>query len=100
MGDPADLPLREDNARRLTQAGDERLTLTFTEDCWVEIKDNADRTLFGDLGRAGQELEFIGAGPFNVLLGYAPGVRMSFNGEAVVLTPHTRNAVADLVLGQ
>ena len=30
----------------------------------------------------------------------APGVRMAFNGEPVVLGPHTRNNVANLVLGQ
>jgi len=42
----------------------------------------------------------VGQAPFRVLLGYAPGVQMSFNGETVVLAPHTRNNVATLVLGQ
>lgn len=100
VADPASLPQREETARRLTELGSDRLSLLFTEDCWVEIKDTADNTLFGDLGRAGQELEFVGGGPFRVLLGYAPGVLLKFNDEPIALTPHTRNNVASLVLGQ
>ncbi|NOX52804.1 MAG: DUF4115 domain-containing protein [Gammaproteobacteria bacterium] len=49
---------------------------------------------------AGQSVEFIGQGPFRVLLGYAPGAILQFNYETVALTPHTRNNVAKLVLGQ
>lgn len=100
VADPASLPQREDAARRLTELGDDRLSLLFTEDCWVEIKDTSDNTLFGDLGRAGQQLELVGSGPFRVLLGYAPGVLLKYNDEPVALSPHTRNNVASLVLGQ
>ncbi len=89
-----------DPARRLTPDGDDRLTLVFSEDCWVEIKDTAGVQLYGDLGRGGQTLEFVGAGPYRVLLGYAPGVVLLFNAEPIALTPHTRNNVANLVLGQ
>ncbi len=89
-----------DPARRLTPDGDDRLTLVFSEDCWVEIKDTAGVQLYGDLGRGGQTLEFVGAGPYRVLLGYAPGVVLLFNEEPIALTPHTRNNVANLVLGQ
>ena len=53
-----------------------------------------------DLSRSGQTLELVGSSPFRILLGYAPGVRMAFNGDPVVLGPHTRNNVANLVLGQ
>ncbi len=87
-------------ARRLTPHGQERLKIKFTEDCWVEIKHSDGRTLVGELGMAGQSLEFIGQGPFRVLLGYAPGAILQFNHETVALTPHTRNNVAKLVLGQ
>lgn len=89
-----------DAARRLTADGEDRLSLEFTEECWVEIKDTQGQLLYGDLGRAGQRMEFVGAAPFRLLLGYAPGVLLSFNSEPVALTPHTRNNVASLVLGQ
>ncbi len=87
-------------ARRITAEGDDLLRMEFSEDCWVEVMSATGSLLYGDLNRSGRILVLVGEAPFRVLLGYAPGVRMSFNGEAVVLTPHTRNAVADLVLGQ
>jgi len=86
--------------RRLTSSGADRLTLQFVEECWVEIKDAEGNVLFGDLGQSGQSMHFIGAGPFRVLLGYAPGAELSFNAEPIALAPHTRNNVANLVLGQ
>ncbi|MEM9743671.1 MAG: RodZ domain-containing protein [Pseudomonadota bacterium] len=86
-------------ARRLGP-GDERLTMRFTADCWVEIRSIERRMLFSALSTADSELELVGTGPFNILLGYAPGASLEFNGQAVSLAPHTRNNVARLVVGQ
>jgi len=89
-----------DSARRITAAGDDRLAFGFSDDCWVEVKSASGANLYSDLNRAGSELELVGQGPFRILLGYAPGARLTFNGEPVPLAPHTRNNVATLVLGQ
>lgn len=89
-----------DGYRSLTPSGSQRLSLDFTEDCWVEIKDAQGETLFADLGRPGRSFRFMGEGPFHILLGYAPGALLSFNEEPVALSPHTRNNVASVVLGQ
>jgi cytoskeleton protein RodZ len=88
------------SARRISDGGDDRLTFGFAGDSWIEIKDNAGATLFGDLGKTGTTLELVGQPPFHILLGNAPAVTLQFNGERVVLAPHTRNNVATLVLGQ
>lgn len=85
---------------RLTPTGEDRLSLEFTADCWVEVKDEANLNLYGDLGRAGDSLELIGASPFRILLGYAPGVVLAYNGEPVPLSSYTRNNVAALWLGR
>lgn len=87
-------------ARRITQSGDDELRFEFTEDCWVEVKSGSGRSLYSDLSRAGSSLALVGEGPFRILLGYAPGATVAFNGEQVPLAPHTRNNVASLVLGQ
>ena len=87
-------------ARRITPAGDASLNLRFSDDCWVEVKSPAGRSLYSELSRAGDDLTLVGDAPFSVLLGYAPGVVLSFNGESIPLAPHTRNNVANLVLGQ
>lgn len=86
--------------RRLTPTGEDRLSLEFTEECWVDIKGTDGVSLYANLGRPGRQMEFVGAAPFRVLLGYAPGVLLKFNAEPVALAPHTRNNVASLVIGQ
>jgi cytoskeleton protein RodZ len=88
-----------ESVRRLTPAGDERLDLAFTDDCWVEIKDVNGRNLYSDLARAGATLAFVGQGPFRILLGYGPAVTLAFNGAPVPLRSYTRNNVASLVVG-
>ena len=85
---------------RLTTVGDEQLRFEFTEDCWVEIFDTEGEVLYQNLLRRRQTLFLIGAGPFQIRLGYAPGVTLAYNGEPVPLAPHTQNNVASLVVGQ
>jgi cytoskeleton protein RodZ len=86
--------------QRITESGDDELEFTFTADCWVEVRDTSGVNLYSDLGRAGGELRLVGAPPFRIRLGYAPGAVVTYNGENIPLAPHTRNNVASLVLGQ
>lgn len=88
------------NVRRISANGEDRLSFVFTDNCWVEIKDPQGATSYGDLGKSGSTLELVGQAPFRILLGNAPGVSLQFNGEPVALSPHTRNNVGTLVLGQ
>ena len=81
-------------------SGDDRLVLSFTADCWVEIRNSAGRQVFGDVGVADSTLRLLGSGPFRIVLGYAPGASLTFNGSVVALAPHTQNNVARLVVGQ
>ncbi len=84
---------------RITPIGRDRLRFQFSDDCWVEIKSATGASLYSDLSRGGSTLELVGQAPFRILLGYAPGVALSFNSEVVALAPHTLNNVANLVLG-
>lgn len=93
-------PTAPAGARRITPAGDDLLELSFSEDCWVEIKDLDGNKLFSELGRAGTTRRLVGQAPFRLLLGYAPGVGVTLNGEPVSVERHTRNNVASLVLGE
>lgn len=85
---------------RFLNEGSQRLQIEFSDECWVEIRDAQDNMLYANLGQPGQTWSFSGQGPFQLLLGYAPGAMLYFNGEVVALAPHTRNNVATLVLGQ
>ncbi len=93
-------PEGDGSVRRISDAGDQRLGFQFSADCWVEVRNASGRVLYSNLNSAGSTLELVGQGPFRILLGYAPGVTLAFEGEPVPLAPHTRNNVATLVLGQ
>jgi cytoskeleton protein RodZ len=98
--DPRHVPHDDRGAHRITSDGNDRLNFAFTDDCWVEIKDAKGGSVYSDLSKSGDALELIGRPPFHILLGNAPAVTLAFNGERVALSPHTRNNVGTLVLGQ
>ena len=93
-------PAEEGGAVRLTTLGDDEIELTFSDKCWVEVKDLNGNYLHAALGEADERLLLVGQGPFDVKLGYVPGVVLTFNGTPVPLAAHTRDSVASLVLGR
>ncbi|NOX75478.1 MAG: DUF4115 domain-containing protein [Gammaproteobacteria bacterium] len=58
-----------------------RLELEFSEDSWIEITDARGKRLMFHLGKAGTRPTVRGVPPFEVKLGYLPGVRVIYNGE-------------------
>lgn len=81
--------------------GESEMTLTFSDDCWVEITDGDGVTVYADLNRSGDVLTISGVSPFEVLLGRATSVALSFNGEEVNLEPHiTSDKTARLSVGE
>ena len=79
-------------------AGDQ-LLLAFDEDSWVEVEDASGEIIHAELGASGEAHVVQGQAPFSIVIGYAPGVRVAFNGDPVALPPHTRQTVARLVVG-
>ncbi len=81
--------------------GEDTVVIQTTESCWVEVADATGYLLYGDLNQSGDELEVIGAAPFQILLGKASAARVRFNGQAVDLEPHTtREFTARLTVGE
>ena len=87
------------NPLTYTPGADHVLVFHFSSDCWVEVLDAAGGLLHQNLGRAGDRLEVRGDAPFSITLGYAPGAQLEYNGDPVMLSQHTHNDVARLVLG-
>ncbi len=81
--------------------GEDTVVIQTTESCWVEIADATGYLLYGDLNQSGDELEVIGAAPFQILLGKASAAQVRFNGQVVDLEPHTtREFTARLTVGE
>jgi cytoskeletal protein RodZ len=85
---------------RLTEFGDHTIELTFSEDCWFEIRTIDGELLYADLGRSGQSRRYLGAAPFRIKLGFSPGATLAYNGEPIDLAPHTRQEVARVLLSE
>ena len=69
----------------VTAGGQDDLEFTFSDECWVQVKDGEGDVVYRDLNRAGDVMTVYGIAPFEVLLGKAPAVIMLFRGEPVSL---------------
>jgi cytoskeleton protein RodZ len=96
---PLGLPAMEVAAPLPTPAAEKPiLILNFVEASWVEVKDKNGVMLLSENVSAGLERSLTGSGPFNLALGNADGVNVSYRGQRVDLKPHTRQKVARLSL--
>lgn len=77
----------------------DKLSLRFSADCWIEIKDRDNKLLVATLKHADEQLQLEGRGPFKVLLGYAPGVAMAYNGTPVKVDVPEGSRSTRLIVG-
>lgn len=75
------------------------LTLSFTGDCWVRIQDATGKVLALGIKSAGTNLRLSGQAPYNLTLGKASAVQLTFNGDAVDLSGYSDERAAKLTLG-
>ncbi|MBL0141476.1 MAG: DUF4115 domain-containing protein [Betaproteobacteria bacterium] len=83
---------------RAALPGEGTLRFTFRGAAWVEISDARGKMLLSRTHPGGSSAEVVGKPPFNVIIGNAPDVRLSYNGRDFDLAPHTRVAVARFTL--
>ncbi|WP_460164370.1 RodZ domain-containing protein [Pseudomonas sp. S2_F03] len=81
-------------------AGQGQVQLQFTADCWTQVTDGSGKVLLSGLKRKGDSVSVSGKPPFSVRLGFARGVQVSYNGQAVDVAPFTSGETARLKLGQ
>jgi len=77
-----------------------QLRLEFVTDSWVEVVDARDFILTVSLQRAGSNLILEGVPPFDVTLGYGPGVNLSYMEKPVELEYDPDTFAVDMTLGQ
>jgi len=84
-------------ARRMAE-GKRSIRLKFERDSWVEIKDRGGKTLISQLNPAGSEQAVEGRPPFEVIIGNAQHVRLSYDDRPIDLAPHVKVEVARFTL--
>ena len=74
---------------------------SFSGDCWFKLVDANGKTVFAALKRRGETVTYSGLAPFNIVLGDASKVEISFNHAAINLKSHTaKNGRAQLTLNK
>ena len=81
------------NADELTE-----LSLHYNKDSWVDIRDATGKSIIRRLGVAGRSHTVSGIAPFEVLLGYSPGVSIEYDGKPYDLSAYSDQRVARFVL--
>ena len=79
-------------------AADAPLMIAYAGPSWTEIRDRSGTLLISRLVVADAVEGVRGAPPFEVVLGNAHAVTLTYRGKTVDLTPHTRQNVARLTL--
>jgi cytoskeleton protein RodZ len=74
------------------------LRFVVDQESWLEVRDRDNRLILSQRQAAGTEQVLSGQVPLTLTIGYAPGVRLFWQGKAVDLAPHTKGDVARLVL--
>jgi len=70
--------------------GNDVLRISFIGESWIEVNDSESQQIYRDIREAGDVLEITGSAPFNILLGDAPLISMSFNGDEIDLSADIR----------
>lgn len=70
------------------------LKLSFSDDCWIQVKDSSGKTLSTGVKKAGQTIELSGNLPYSVILGAPENVSMTLASEPVDLSGYTSGKVA------
>ncbi|SFC41436.1 cytoskeleton protein RodZ [Marinospirillum celere] len=79
-GDPLDVTADNSNL----------VAMTFSDDCWTEVRDAQDRVLHANLNRAGDRILLEGEAPFRIVFGQGRAVEVFHQGEAVDFSSRIR----------
>ncbi len=74
------------------------LVLNFSSDSWVDIRDASGERLVRRLGLAGMSKRVSGVAPFQVLIGYGPGVTITYNGKPYDFASYQGKRVARFII--
>jgi len=90
---------REEATPPATQA-DADIVMNVREKSWIEVYDAGDNRLYLGLATPGETVRLDGEAPYSVLLGYAPGVEVIFNGNTIDTDQYSDAGVARFNLGE
>ena len=79
--------------------GPDTISLSLTQESWIEVYDANNERLYMGLAQAGEEIRLRGTAPLSLLLGYTPGVKINYNGKEIEPEHYSSSGVSRLILG-
>jgi len=95
----ASSPATEEDSSFVSDAPADRLQMSFTVECWLEVYDRDDERLFYGLAQPGEQLSLSGRGPIRVVLGNSDGVEVRYNGTPIEFSSFVTRGVARFSVG-
>ncbi len=96
--EPPEAPEQDEAGAPEAPATSGVLHLEFGDEAWVEIKDASGRMLHRQLNPPGSRVDVNGQPPFDVVIGNAAQVRVTYNGRPIDLKPFIAVTVARFTL--
>jgi cytoskeleton protein RodZ len=93
---PAPTAAPVENSKSLATTA--QLRFVVDKESWIEVRDRDSKIVFSERLMPGGERAVSGQGPLSLVIGYSPGVKLFWRGEAIDLVPYARGDVARLVL--
>lgn len=100
FGGEDSVDIDDNNADVAGVAKPQRLQIHIIQQSWIEVLDARGDILIADLKPSGSKVDVTGMPPFNVVLGYAPGVQLSYAGQQVTVAPINTDNTATLKIGE
>jgi len=76
------------------------LQLSFQKDSWTEVRDASGETLIYRMVKEGENLALESKPPYVILLGYVPGVTVTYNDDIFDTKPYQRDDIAYFRIGK
>ncbi|MGL5214510.1 MAG: RodZ domain-containing protein [Aeromonas hydrophila] len=77
-----------------------QLKMSFTADCWLDVKDAKGKTLFSGLKKANDELVLEGPEPLKFIIGAPMAVNIEYQGKSIDMSRYSNGRTARLSLPQ
>ncbi|WP_421239463.1 cytoskeleton protein RodZ [Aeromonas enteropelogenes] len=77
-----------------------QLKMSFTADCWLDVKDANGKTLYSGLKKANDELVLEGAEPLKLIVGAPMAVKLEYKGQSFDMSRYNNGRTARFSLPQ
>lgn len=96
----ATLPVADDDDATVDPAKAPQLKMSFTADCWLDVKDAKGKTLFSGLKKANDQLVLEGPEPLKFIIGAPMAVNIEYQGKSIDMSRYNNGRTARLSLPQ